>query len=107
MSKPNCWEFMKCGRQPRGERVATLGVCPAATEKKLDGTHHGKNAGRACWAVAGTLCEGSRGLKKTTGAGSEFYVKVRDEIPELRARAKQSSVHKLVSVLLAPTLLSG
>ncbi len=34
------------------------GVCPAATERRLHGTHSGKNAGRACWVVAGTLCNG-------------------------------------------------
>ena len=31
-----------------------LGVCPAGTERRLDGLHGGTNAGRACWAVAGT-----------------------------------------------------
>jgi hypothetical protein len=59
MAKKNCWEVHGCGRQPGGERVAELGVCPAAVEPRLDGTHGGKNAGRACWAVAGTLCGGT------------------------------------------------
>lgn len=57
MSKQNCWEFEKCGRQPGGERT-DLGICPAAVEKKLSGAHGGTNAGRACWVVAGTLCGG-------------------------------------------------
>jgi hypothetical protein len=56
--KQNCWEFKKCGRQPGGHRVAELGVCPAATEQLLDGSHGGRNAGRACWVVAGSLCGG-------------------------------------------------
>lgn len=57
MKKKNCWEVKKCGREPGG-RATNLGVCPSAVEQKLDGTHGGKNAGRACWVVAGTLCGG-------------------------------------------------
>lgn len=56
--KQNCWEFKKCGRQEGGEHVHDLGVCPAATEQRLNGVHVGKNAGRACWVVAGTMCGG-------------------------------------------------
>ncbi len=58
MSRKNCWEVKNCGRQPGGAKVDELGVCPAATEVRLDGTNHGKNAGRACWALLGTLCGG-------------------------------------------------
>ena len=57
-AKLNCWEHKKCGRQPGGPKVAELGVCPAALEGNLDGAHGGKNAGRACWVVAGSLCGG-------------------------------------------------
>lgn len=56
--KKNCWEVKGCGREPGGKNAKELGVCPAATEEKIDGLHGGKNAGRACWAVAGTFCEG-------------------------------------------------
>ena len=56
MAKKNCWEFKQCGRQVGGAKAAQLGVCPAATETRLDRMHHGVNGGRACWAVAGTLC---------------------------------------------------
>ena len=56
--KLNCWQFEKCGREPGGAKQAELGVCPAATEARLDGTNSGKNAGRACWGVTGTLCGG-------------------------------------------------
>jgi hypothetical protein len=56
--KQNCWEVKNCGRQPGGPKVAELGVCPAATEQALNGAHGGKNAGRACWVVAGSLCGG-------------------------------------------------
>lgn len=54
----NCWEFKKCGREPGGSKSAELGVCPAATDKRLDKIHNGKNSGRACWMVTGTLCKG-------------------------------------------------
>ena len=56
--KVNCWEFKKCGRQPGGHKAEELGICPATTHEALDSTHEGKNAGRACWAIAGSLCGG-------------------------------------------------
>ena len=58
MNKINCWEYKKCGREPGGVKVHDLGVCPATEEERLDGTHGGKNGGRACWAVAGSMCGG-------------------------------------------------
>ncbi len=58
MGKINCWEFKKCGREPNGSKVDELGICPSSTEEILDGVHGGKNSGRACWVVGGTLCEG-------------------------------------------------
>jgi hypothetical protein len=56
--KPNCWEFKKCGRIPGGTLNDFAGVCPAFSEKRLNGIHSGHNAGRACWVVAGTMCSG-------------------------------------------------
>lgn len=58
MANANCWEVKKCGRQPGGANVASLGVCPAPMESRLNGIHGGKNGGRACWVLAGTLCGG-------------------------------------------------
>lgn len=58
MKKLNCWEFHRCGREPGGANAAGQGVCPAATDKRLNGTYGGINAGRACWVIAGTMCEG-------------------------------------------------
>jgi hypothetical protein len=57
--KKNCWEMMSCGREPGGRRVAELGVCPVPVEQSLHGANSGKNAGRACWTVAGSLCGGA------------------------------------------------
>ena len=79
----NCWEFEKCGREPYGENVRELGVCPAALETKLDGVHGGKNAGRACWVVAGTFCNGGvQGVfaqKYESCKDCNFYLKVQQE----------------------------
>jgi len=58
MKKLNCWEFNKCGREPGGENTSEMGVCPAAVEVRTDRVNEGQNGGRACWAVAGTLCRG-------------------------------------------------
>ncbi len=57
-TKLNCWDFMKCGRQPGGQHVSDLGICPATLEKRLDSVHEGLNAGRSCWVLTGTLCKG-------------------------------------------------
>jgi hypothetical protein len=58
MAKQNCWEYMKCGKQPGGKRALDESICPAAIEHRLDGIHGGKKAGRACWVSAGTFCRG-------------------------------------------------
>jgi hypothetical protein len=59
VDKKNCWELEKCGRQPGGDKVSELGVCPTALAEKFDGINGGTNAGRYCWAVVGTFssCE--------------------------------------------------
>lgn len=81
--KLNCWEFHGCGREPGGLNVSICGVCPAATESKLDGVHGGKNAGRACWAVAGTFCnrdaDGTFAKKYRVCSLCDFYILVREE----------------------------
>ena len=56
MTKNNCWEVLKCGREPGGAKSGELGVCSASTEKKVDGLHGGINGSRVCWAISGTLC---------------------------------------------------
>ena len=81
--KLNCWEFMKCGRGPKGAKIKQLGVCPAASEKRLDSIHGGINSGRACWVVAGTLCggtvQGSFARKQVACKRCDFYNKVQRE----------------------------
>ena len=58
MGKLNCWEIKKCGREPNGSHVNDHGVCPATTDTSCTGANSGTNAGRICWAVAGTFCGG-------------------------------------------------
>ena len=83
MTKKNCWEVMRCGRGPGGENVKEHGVCPAATEELLEGVHDGRKAGRACWVVAGTFCEGEvQGTfahKYRSCSYCPFYRQVRQE----------------------------
>ncbi|MHB8835395.1 MAG: two-CW domain-containing protein [Candidatus Methylomirabilia bacterium] len=81
--KKNCWEFKKCGREPGGANESELGVCPAANEVRLDAVHGGRNAGRSCWVVAGTLCKGETqgtfAVKFGACEACEFYLAVREE----------------------------
>jgi hypothetical protein len=100
--KKNCWEVKNCGRQLGGKKVKELGICPASMEARLDGIHNGKNAGRSCWVVAGTLCggaeQGTFAKKFHSCETCEFYETVKkEEFPSFKfsstllARIKQVS----------------
>ncbi len=56
MERKNCWEFLKCAREPNGEKADELGICPASLPNEFDGFNNGKHSGRFCWVVAGTYC---------------------------------------------------
>lgn len=90
--RQNCWEYMKCGRQPGGEKAAALGVCPAACDRSFDGINRGKNAGRFCWAVAGTFCgetiQGSFAEKRQSCLSCGFFNRVRAEEGTANLRTK-------------------
>lgn len=83
MSKLNCWEFKKCGREAGGAKSNELGVCPATTNADLNGVHGGKNAGRSCWIVAGSMCggqlQGTFAQKYHNCKICDFYQAVKDE----------------------------
>lgn len=83
MPKQNCWEFKKCGRESGGIKSKELGVCPTAVTLELDGTHGGKNAGRACWIVAGSLCggkvQGTFAAKFENCEKCDFYGSVKND----------------------------
>jgi serine/threonine protein phosphatase PrpC len=70
--KQNCWEYMKCGRQPGGKNADKIGICPASVDATFNGFNRGINAGRICWLVAGTFCGG-----KPQGTFAEKYVSCR------------------------------
>jgi hypothetical protein len=73
----NCWEFRKCGREPGGNKTDVWGECPACTDTTSDGVNGGLNAGRCCWLVSGTFCDGevqgTLARKLGTCFSCEFY----------------------------------
>ena len=79
----NCWEFMKCGREPGGVKAQSLGICPAAVDTTFNGFNEGINAGRLCWLVAGTFCggmvQGSFVEKSVSCKQCNFYQTVHKE----------------------------
>jgi len=81
--KKNCWEIKGCGRELGGKNAKELGVCPASIHRRLDGVHGGKNAGRACWLVAGTMCarpvQGTFAQEYKDCLQCDFYKKVKKE----------------------------
>ncbi len=81
--KQNCWEFLKCGRELGGEKVADLGVCPASTDTSADGLNGGKNGGRICWAISGTFCgkkiQGFYAKRQLSCRSCKFFKKVKEE----------------------------
>jgi hypothetical protein len=81
--KMNCWEFKNCGRESGGKNIDAMGVCPSSTDARLHGVHGGKNSGRTCWMIAGTLCggevQGTFGMKYKNCEQCDFYKKVRQE----------------------------
>lgn len=83
LTKHNCWEFLKCGRETGGEKIKKLGICPASTDTSADGLNGGKNGGRICWTISGTYCnKGIQGLyarKQLTCRACIFLKKVKEE----------------------------
>lgn len=89
MASQNCWEFKRCGRQAGGAKAGELGVCKAAAETRAHGLNDGVNGGRACWALAGTLCggvvQGSFASKISNCMACDFYKQVaQQQGPALR-----------------------
>jgi hypothetical protein len=64
-------------------------------ETSLDGQHGGKNAGRACWVVAGTLCEG-----EVQGAFADKYDDCRQCSFYQRVREEEMPDYKIATTLL-------
>ncbi|MGD9372614.1 MAG: protein kinase, partial [Desulfobacterales bacterium] len=91
----NCWEFMKCKREPGGARAGENGTCVAATDSSYDGINYGKNAGRICWAVAGTCCggdiQGTFAEKRDSCTSCPFYKLIQEE------EGTSNTAHKLLN----------
>lgn len=94
----NCWEYMNCGREFGGQNTESLGVCSVLINDALDGTHNGKQAGRCCWIVAGTLCngtiQGSYASKRESCRNCEFYKLVKTQ--EKNKIKSQSELLRLI-----------
>ncbi len=56
MKKENCWEFFKCGGSSTRSTLKDSGICPVKTFTDSDGFGGGKNGGRGCLYITGTLC---------------------------------------------------
>ncbi len=78
--RTNCWDIVRCGREPGGAHVPTEGVCPAATAVEADGVNSGTNGGRICWAISGTFCgrqaRGSEAVRLVSCFSCDFFTKV-------------------------------
>lgn len=87
MEKQNCWEVLKCGREQGGQKVDELGICQAAVDINNNNVNSGRNGGRICWSISGTLCggeaQGTFAEKKLSCLSCEFIKKVvAEEGPE-------------------------
>ncbi len=83
MEKLNCWQVSGCGRETGGHKVGELGICPASAHEASHGLNQGRNGGRICWTVAGTLCkgevQGSQAQKEVTCLTCDFFKRVKSE----------------------------
>lgn len=106
MLRKNCWEFRKCGREPGGVRALELGVCPAASETRVDGVNGGMNGGRTCWAICGTMCggkvQGTYAAKLDTCHACEFYQSVQRDA-ETSGLSPEKNPSKILDLVLERT----
>lgn len=79
----NCWEVKKCCRTDGGEKVVEMGECPAANDESYNGVNGGKNGGRVCWAITGTLCggkvQGTFAQKRVSCMTCDFFIMVKEQ----------------------------
>ncbi len=105
VNKLNCWQIQKCGREPGGERVEELGVCPASIDSASDGVNGGQNGGRLCWIIAGTFSNhevcGEYAKHISTCTSCEVFKRVKKEegeefsISNLNLRSSLQLINKL------------
>jgi len=111
MNKQNCWEATRCGREPSGSKSGEQGICPASEARAVDGLNNGKNGGRACWAIPGTLCGGEVWRYETQKWGEcrrcSFFWKVHREAGASYAGAGDIMEKKLQAENLSRITRSG
>ncbi|MFC1706162.1 helix-turn-helix domain-containing protein [Planctomycetota bacterium] len=82
-ARANCWEVLKCGREPGGSNAQLDGPCTAAQERAANGVNSGTNGGRICWAISGTFCgaqvEGTDAMKFISCLSCDFFYQVLQE----------------------------
>ena len=80
MNKTNCWDYMKCGKGPEGDKAERCGTCPIVNETLAHGLNGGINGGRICWIVVENTCidevKCSRLHRKSSCFSCEFRYKV-------------------------------
>ena len=83
MSKLNCWEVMKCGKGLSENDNSKYNSCPITTATSANGLNGGVNAGRICWIMAESCCNGevkcSKLHRKDSCFSCEFRYKVTAE----------------------------
>ena len=81
--KKNCWEFKNCGKQSGSKHSGEKGECITASMSMYDGINGGRNGGRVCWMIAGTVCDDERqdtfSHKVESCAKCDFYEAIREE----------------------------
>ena len=90
--KKNCWEVKGCERC-----TGVLGEdsCPVCKEKKLHGVNGGANAGRACWAIDHTRCNGT-----TQGTFAKKFANCRECDFYKMVKAEERGSFELSAVIL-------
>ena len=79
----NCWDVLRCGREPGGDKIDGKGPCPAAVDEEANGVNSGTNGGRVCWAISGTFCgmqvAGSAAARLISCLSCDFFTQVLQE----------------------------
>jgi hypothetical protein len=100
--KANCWEFKKCGREPNGSKIKEFGACPSAVDTRVNGVNSGKNGGRCCWAITGTLCgekvQGTYAMKLSNCAACDFFRLVSVEERADKTHTPLNDIFKLLNL---------
>ena len=66
MTRMNCWEFKKCGREKGGVNEKEKGSCPAYPE-------HGKHCARVVRTLCGGEVQGAFAMKLANCMNCDFY----------------------------------